>query len=172
MVLRVRKSRKYHTESLLAGTKVVRGSERPGAPRARRTRPGSACTSLAFCRSRSAGSREAARPAPRLWGSCSRGWTTTLMGSLGRATRRPPLARSACSEAQRTEKIESVTFPCLNQTGEGSRFRFFALRVEFKRMGESDSVAIVARAIASSPWQAPAPSARRIAGPGMQFAAP
>ena len=125
MVLRVRKSRKYHTESLLAGTKVVRGSERPGAPRARRTRPGSACTSLAFCRSRSAGSREAARPAPRLWGSCSRGWTTTLMGSLGRATRKPPLARSACSEAQRTEKIESVTFPCLNQTGEGSRFRFF-----------------------------------------------
>ena len=24
-----------------------------------------------------------------------------------------------------TQKIESVTFPCLNQTGEGSRFRFF-----------------------------------------------
>ena len=56
------------------------------------------------------------------------------------------------------EKIESVTFPCLNQTGEGSLFRFFwPFRVEFKRMGESDSVAIVVRAIASSPWQAPAP---------------
>ena len=39
---------------------------------------------------------------------------------------------------------------------------FLALRVEFERMGESDSVAIVARAIASSPRQAPAPSARRM----------
>ena len=29
------------------------------------------------------------------------------------------------SQTKRTEKIESVTFPCLNQTGEGSRFRFF-----------------------------------------------
>ena len=59
---------------------------------------------------------------------------------------------------KRTEKFESVTFPCLNQTGEESLFRFFlALRVEFKRMGESDSVANVARALASSPWQAPAP---------------
>ena len=29
------------------------------------------------------------------------------------------------SHTKRTEKIESVTFPCLNQTGEGSRFRFF-----------------------------------------------
>ena len=28
------------------------------------------------------------------------------------------------SHTKRTEKIESVTFPCLNQTGEGSRFRF------------------------------------------------
>ena len=34
---------------------------------------------------------------------------------------------------------------------------FLALRVEFKLMGESNSVASVARAIASSPWQGPAP---------------
>ena len=34
---------------------------------------------------------------------------------------------------------------------------FLAPRVEFKRMREFDSVAIVARAMASSPWQAPAP---------------
>ena len=29
------------------------------------------------------------------------------------------------SQTKRTEKIERVTFPCLNQTGEGSLFRFF-----------------------------------------------
>ena len=29
------------------------------------------------------------------------------------------------SKKERTEKIESRTFPCLNQTGEGSCFRFF-----------------------------------------------
>ena len=37
----------------------------------------------------------------------------------------PSTARIGHISNKTHRKIESVTFPCLNQTGEGSRFRFF-----------------------------------------------